>query len=86
MTTVTPMKYHGPGWSLTQGARTYQVWGPGEIVHDGIPMGRFRDHWSANYQGPKDDDGNFVSGATLQDVLRIFPVAVQKIFWEAIVP
>lgn len=79
-----PMKYHAPGWSLEHGGCRYQVWGPGEITHDGTPMGRFRDHWASNWSNRSGSLGAFLREDSLEEVLKTFPLTIREVFREVI--
>lgn len=76
-----PMKYHGPGWTIDgpkrtvidrdtgeeyESSDTFQLWAPNDK----------RDHWSACWSVTEDnlnpDDGFFVNGDDLDDVLAPF--------------
>lgn len=86
MTLVEASKYHYPCWSLVlnegQGEREKQftVWAPGEVSNNGQLTGETREHWAASWASNFGEFGSYVSGQTLDDVLRIFPPRVADQF------
>lgn len=90
MSNVIAMRFHFPGWELTlhegEGAREafYQVWAPGPIEHEGHATGRVRDHWQSSWQNHFGGFGSGTTGATMEDVLALFPPQVQAKFRQVI--
>ena len=78
-TEVTPIRFHAPGWELG----IYLVWGPGPITHQGMSSGQIRDHWAASVTGGGKGTA-YRAGASLDEVLPIFPPRVRKLFREAL--
>ena len=77
-----PLTYHGPGWSIETDKFEVICWAPGEIVHNGHPMGRTRTEWMLSVSidpasAPPDhlDEsglwacGSFMSGESISNVL-----------------
>lgn len=77
-----PLTYHGPGWSIETDRFEVICWAPGEIVHNGNPIGRTRTEWMLSVSidpegGPPAhleepglwSCGGFMSGETLAKVL-----------------
>lgn len=79
MTTIKPMRYHAPGWAYETGNRSYQVWGPGPVTHDGEPTDQTRTDWQASWT---DDQyaGDSRHGVTADEVLAIFPKRIADLF------
>jgi hypothetical protein len=70
---------HLPGWNLTIGARTYQVWAPRPEGYpfrdagDAAFTSKARGEWAACYRDSGDEwAGDFRKGATADEVLGIF--------------
>lgn len=81
---IEKMKYHSPGWNVETQHRLYQLWGPGEITHDGYPTGARRDFWQAAWQDDRNElAGNFYKGDSLEDALAVFPKSVRNLFASA---
>ena len=63
---VQPLKYHQPGWSLSDGEKAHiVVWLPGPVTDDGFPTDKVRDEVSvsieADWRGDNEDgDWSFV--------------------------
>lgn len=87
---IKPMTFHKPGWVLDLGDpergtdKCYMVWGPGEIVHQDHPTGRYRTGWQSSWDSHAGQRGNVVKGDTLDEVLRIFPENVAQEFRRVI--
>lgn len=86
---VMPLIYHQPGWELITNRGSaretdYLIWAPGEIHHDGIPSGKRREGWRANWQTSDTLNGDYVNGDSLEEVLKIFPPNVAAMFRTAI--
>ncbi len=77
-----PLVYHGPGWAIETDKFEVICWAPGEIVHNGNPVGRTRKDWmlsvSIDPDGAPPDHveesglwacGSFMSGASIANVL-----------------
>lgn len=77
-----PLTYHGPGWSIETNRFEVICWAPGEIVHNGNPIGRTRTEWMLSVSIDPDGGppshmeeaglwacGGFMSGETLAKVL-----------------
>jgi hypothetical protein len=77
--TPTRTRYHGPAWELTHKGRGYLVWAPGGD--------RGRTQWAAAWDSLTGTGrrGGFRRGATLADVLVIFPEGVATAFVMVIV-
>jgi len=60
-----PLKYHGPGWSITlPDGTTFMLWAPGGE--------RRRPDWRASWDDPVTEGGNFASGDTINDAMTAF--------------
>lgn len=86
-----PMKYHGPGWSLTVHEDTprehrYMVWAPGQVMHDGEPSdtGKVRTFWQSSWRGSYGGTGGGTRGRSMDEVLALFPAAHADAFRQVI--
>lgn len=98
MDEVQTMRFHGPGWTLELEAAWFKVWGPQPAAEYPACAGMVasskppRDHWAAAWGEQLDEDageevlpdGDFRRGASLEEVLAIFPARVAARFREVI--
>lgn len=91
MASVTPMKHHGPGWTIEPGdGWLYQLWAPRPdetiVGHDGSTFERAgRDSYAAACTAPEGYyDSLYRSGLdTLEAALALFPTRIAREFQEA---
>lgn len=81
---VDDMKYHGPGWTLYDGEADidYLLWAPRGKAPNGEYLTE-RSDWAACYQdNNNEDNGQFVKGDSMEEVLRVFPKDIAAYFAE----
>lgn len=69
---VTPMRFHGPGWTVETESTGYWLWAPQAEIPEGQIGGERRTTWAASWDMPDADAGNYRQHETLQEALTAF--------------